>query len=310
MAEKIAVIIPAKGDVAKTIGRCLKSVLDVEYPCFEIILVDDGMDDASRIHLAPFKDKITIMDSQGRGASFARNKAAKFSDAEFVAFTDSDCIVDKDWLKELHRAFILFPDASGCGGAQGVPDDATAFEKLVFRFMAKANFLSDYVRTLPQDEIVEVAHSPSCCVMYRRSVFLKEGGFLVGLWPGEDVEFDLRLRRQGYRLFFNPKAKVFHYKPKELSQFCKMMFRYGRIQGMLFRRYGFFRKIQLVPFLSLIALILVFRPAGYFLYVFIAVSFFAIWAYFSFSLALVFLAVLAFIFWNLGFFSGVFKRIK
>ncbi len=175
----------------------------------------------------------------------------KSTDVEFLAFTDSDCIVDKNWLTELLKGFREYPEAVSCGGAQKLPEDATNFEKKVFLFMKKAGFFSEYARQAKDANITEVNHNASCCVMYKREVFLKEGGFLEGLWPGEDVELDYRLREKGYKLLFNPRAVIYHYRSKSLKSFLKMMDRYGRAQGYLVRKYGIFRKIQLVPFLVL-----------------------------------------------------------
>ncbi|MBU1122028.1 MAG: glycosyltransferase, partial [Candidatus Omnitrophica bacterium] len=250
MDNKICVIIPVKGEGLK-IAECLNSIFELDYSVFEIIVVDDGLQDNGLAAINSFNDQIKILKSDSRGPSYARNLAARQTDARFVAFTDGDCIVDKSWLKELMRGFSKFPDAVACGGRQLLPQDAEEFEKKVYLFMKKVGFITDYMNKR-EDDIIEVNHNPSCNVIYKKDVFLREGGFLEGLWPGEDVELDYRLRRKGYKMLFNPRAIVYHYKPKNMADFSRMMYRYGEAQGMLVRKYGLFRKIHFIPAFSIL----------------------------------------------------------
>ena len=251
---KISVIIPVKGEWPH-LEACMRSILNSSYLNFDIIVVDDGLSDETLLSLEKYKDKLRILASDGRGPSYARNLAVKNTDAEFIAFTDSDCIVDKDWLINLFDGFKKNPDAVSCGGKQELPRDAGDFEKKVFLFMEKIGFLTDYLRRTRNNDIIEVNHNASCNVMYEKDVFLKEGGFLESLWPGEDVEFDYRLSKKEYKMVFNPKAIVYHYRPKDLKSFSKMMYQYGRAQGFLVREYGIFRKIQFLPLFSAVFLL-------------------------------------------------------
>jgi len=310
MQEKIAVIVPAKAS-PREIDKCIGSLLNLGYPDLEVILVDDGLEKDALHLLGNFKDKIKVIKSDSRGPSAARNLAAKNTAAEYIAFTDSDCIVDRDWLKELIHGFRDYPQAVSCGGVQGLPQDATNFEKKVFLFMQKSGFISDYVRMTKNIRIREVNHNPSCNVMYKKEVYLKEGGFLEGLWPGEDVEFDYRLKKKGYKLFLNPKAVVYHYKPKNWKSFLRMMYRYGFTQGFLVKRYGIFRKIHLVPVLSMLCLVLL-TPLLFsnkiFVFCFIVGAILSIWFYFfDFLSFLIFLSGISF--WHLGFIAGLIKNI-
>jgi glycosyltransferase involved in cell wall biosynthesis len=309
MENKIAVVIPVRGK-AEYIERCLASIQQICYSFFEVIVVDDGLNEDTLKKLVPFRNYIKIIKSDKRGPSYARNLAAQNTEAEFLAFTDSDCLVDGQWLNELLKGFEAFPNAAACGGRQELPTDAGAFEKRVFLFMKKANLISDYARTAGFKEFLEVEHLPSFNVMYRRDVFLKEGGFLEGLWPGEDVELDYRLRKRGYRLVFNSKASVYHYKPKTLEAFLRMMERYGFAQGFLVRKYGIMRKMQLLPllnifFIALFLCVLFFSKVVAFWFVTIMVL--LGWLYWS-NLSILVLFVLGNIFWNGGFIKGFIKR--
>src|SRR5271157_724735 len=97
----VSIIVAAK-NAEKTIFKCVSSLLAVDYPEKEIIVVDDGSKDSSGIILEKFKNqKIKIIKTEGIGPSAARNMAIGKSSGDYIAFTDSDCIVDKDFITEL-----------------------------------------------------------------------------------------------------------------------------------------------------------------------------------------------------------------
>jgi len=306
---KIAVIIPAK-DASRTIKKCLESVLNLDYPDYEVIVVDDGSSDITPRLLSQYKDKLKIITTQGIGPSAARNLAANQTQADYLAFTDSDCLVDSQWLRELYRGFLEYPKAVACGGIQRLPQDATKFEKAVFAFLKKAGFISDYMRPVKTSLIQKVGHNPCCNVIYRKETFIGEGGFLENFWPGEDVELDRRLALRRYRHAFNPAAIVYHYRPRNLKAFVAMMARYGVAQGCLLRRHGFFRTVQWFPFVSailLVSLVCIFfvRPVA--AIIMVSCMFLFIMLYlrdiFIFSLGLCAFAV-----WHFGFIRGFIKK--
>ena len=301
---KISVIISVKGEWSH-LEACLRSILNSNYSNFNVIIVNDGLSGEAISSLEKYNSKIKVLTSEGKGPSCARNLAVQNTDAEFIAFTDSDCVVDKDWLINLLDGFKKYPDAVSCGGKQELPQDADDFEKKVFLFMKKTGFLTDYMRMAKNNETVEVNHNASCNVMYKKAAFLKEDGFLESLWPGEDVELDYRLSKKEYKMVFNPKAIVYHYRPKDLKSFSKMMYRYGWAQGFLVRKYGIFRKIQFLPlfsavFLLSLLMLIFFQKMLLALYILLSVILITFY-YFRLNLNILSLSFLAFIFWNSGF---------
>lgn len=311
MNPRVSIIIAGR-NAEETIEKCIVSLFGLEYGNKEIIVVDDGSRDGTSGILNRYLGRIRVItNGDSLGPAEARNIAAKEAAGEYVAFTDADCIVEKDWITKLAECFEKNPDAVSCGGEQDIPHDATRFEKKVFKFFRKTGFIADYARVARGDRPVPVDHNASCNAMYRKDVFLKEGGFLKGLWPGEDVELDHRLRLKGHRLFFVPGARVYHYRSRDLKSFSRMMFRYGWAQGVLARKYGFFRRIQTVPLwaaglAALSLLILMNAPAVFFVLSGIGIYFFL--AYSGFDPDIFVLATSGFIFWNLGFQRGYWEK--
>lgn len=250
----ISIIVPTY-NAEKTVGKCIESLFVLEYSNYEIIIVDDDSTDKTKEILAEYKNRIRVIEERHSGPSRCRNTAVLEAKGEFIAFTDSDCVVDRNWLKELMKGFVD-SDVVSVGGSQYSPADETEFGKRVQAFFELTGFLSGYIKGKNHNQIVEVVHNPSCNVMYRKKVFLEIGGFDEKLWPSEDVDLDYRLKKGGFIFMYNPKAIVYHYRPENLRQLSKMMYRYGIMQGILTKRYGLFRKIQFIPIFFLILFLL------------------------------------------------------
>ncbi|MBU1727501.1 MAG: glycosyltransferase [Candidatus Omnitrophica bacterium] len=301
----VSIIIPAK-NAEKTLARCLDSLLVLDYDNYEIIIIDDFSQDETPVILSKYLPKINIITNPvARGPSFSRNVGVFKARGEFFAFTDADCIVDKNWLKELLAGFAL-DGVISCGGSQDVPADETDFGKKVYLAMKKIGFISDYLRKSGEG-ILSVDHNPTCNVMYKKEAFRQEGGFLEELWPGEDVEFDFRLKKRGYRIVFNPKALVYHYKPQDTASFLRMMDRYGWAQGFLVKKYGIFRKIQAVPIIIPLVLVFILGLLIYKLFltgILVFLCFISLLFYFNFKLTALGLALKGIISWHLGFYKA------
>ena len=244
----VSIIIPAHNEEA-TIGKCLASLENLNYPSdkLEIILINDGSTDSTKKISENQRQRLNYkyLETEGVGPSKARNIGLKEASGEYVAFTDADCVVDKEWLSELLKGFIA-EDVAGVGGSQDTPDDATEFERKFHFFLLSMHFICEYIKK--RDKIELVNHVASCNAMYKREVIEEVGGFDERLWPGEDVDLDYKIRHRGYKMAYNPKAIVAHHRPKNLKSFFNMMKRYGWAQAYLIRKYGFFRKLHYVPF--------------------------------------------------------------
>lgn len=249
MSTPLVSIIIAVRNGQKTLDKCLDSISYLEAPDYEVIVVDDGSTDATPAILDKYKN-VDVLRTEGVGPSVARNLAIKIAKGEYIAFTDADCIVDKHWITELWKGFTN-DKIVAVGGDQRSPSDDSNFGKNVNEFMKCIGFVADYVKQ--SNKIIRTNHNPTCNVMYRRKVFDElHYGFLAGLWPGEDVELDHRLVMKKYRLMYNPKAIVYHYRVDNWKKYYWMMFNYGKVQAFLLKKYGLFRKIHYLPFMLIL----------------------------------------------------------
>lgn len=246
----ISVVIAAHNAEA-TLARCLDAVTTLNHPSYELIVVDDGSTDATLEVCKAYSDVRVIQMPPG-GPARARNIGIGLARGVIVAFTDSDCVPDRSWLREIEKCFAS-PEVAGVGGDQVSPSDETPFGREVQGFFKCIGFLTDYIKT--STTLIETEHNPSCNAAYRKKVLEEVKGFDESLWPGEDLDLDIRLRSRGYKLLYNPAAKVAHYRPRTYRHLARMMRRYGACQWPLIQRYGLFRRIYYLPVLLIAGIV-------------------------------------------------------
>ena len=99
----ISIIIPVY-NVEKYLKECLNSVINQTYTNLEIILVDDGSTDSSGQMCDEFAkndNRIKVIHQKNQGQAVARNKALDIMQGEYLAFIDSDDMVDETYMQTL-----------------------------------------------------------------------------------------------------------------------------------------------------------------------------------------------------------------
>ncbi len=234
---KISVIVCSYNG-GKTLGDCLRALDKVRYPDFEIVLVDDGSKDNTQelvkawvaervVHLAnggKLPGFINIV-QKNMGLSYARNVGARGSTGELIAYTDSDCMPDPDWLYFL-ACTIQSGDYAGVGGPNISPPAVNWIQAAV---AASPGGPSHVLLT---DVVAE--HVPGCNMAFWRWAFENVGGFDPEYRKaGDDVDFCWRLQTQGGVVAFSPSAIVWHYRRFTLEAFRKQQEGYGEAEALL-----------------------------------------------------------------------------
>ena len=221
---------------AKTLGECLRALDAVRYPDFEIVLVDDGSKDNTqeivKTWLAERATKTTgylptfiSIVQKNMGLSYARNVGAHGSTGELIAYTDSDCMPDADWLFYLVGT-ILSGDYAGVGGPNIPPPAVNWIQAAV---AASPGGPSHVLLT---DVVAE--HVPGCNMAFWRWAFDSVGGFDPEYRKaGDDVDFCWRLQTSGGVVAFSPSAIVWHYRRFTLDAFRKQQEGYGEAEALL-----------------------------------------------------------------------------
>jgi len=251
MSPKVSVIIPAYNE-EDVIEECLESLADQSFSDYQVYLIDDLSTDSTKRIIEKFvaaqPDRFKLLEYGKVGPGRARNLTAQSLSSPFLAFTDADCVVTTNWLESLVACFDD-PKVAAVGGPQLAHPQANPFQRKIESFLKRISQFIDFYKP-PKDKPIETKHNPLCNVMYRREVFSALGGFREDLFPGEDLEMDQRVRAAGHKILYQPNAKVYHHRPKNVRELRKVMFAYGRAQGKLVREKGVHRFLQAIGVLA------------------------------------------------------------
>ncbi len=228
---KVSVIVCSYNG-GQTLEACLRSLKKIDYPDYEVVVVDDGSTDHTK-EILSHHPWVNAIYQTNHGLSVARNVGAAAATGEIIAYTDSDCMADPDWLYYLVGT-LLSGNYAGVGGPNISPPAQNWHQACV----AAAPGGPSHV--LLTDVVAE--HIPGCNMAFYRWAFEKVGGFDPEYRKaGDDVDFCWRLQQEGEVIAFSPSAIVWHYRRFTLKAFRKQQEGYGEAESLLrFKHLVFF----------------------------------------------------------------------
>ena len=208
---------------AATIGETLDALRRVDYPDFEVIVVDDGStDDTARI--AQAYEGVRLIRTENRGLSAARNVALEAATGEIVAYLDDDAYPVPQWLCYLASSYLRSGHL-----AMGGPNIAPPGDGIVAEAVARAPGNPTHV--LLTDTVAE--HIPGCNFSARKDALVAIGGFDPRFRiAGDDVDACWRLQERG-TIGFSPAAMVWHHRRRTLRTYWCQQKNYGKAEAML-----------------------------------------------------------------------------
>ncbi|HWP58449.1 MAG TPA: glycosyltransferase [Candidatus Acidoferrales bacterium] len=226
---KVSVIVCAY-NAERTLEPCLASLEKLRYPNYEVIVVNDGSTDATR-QIAERHPSVRLINQENRGLSAARNVGLRASTGVLIAYTDSDCVADPDWLAYMVARFLSTDFAAVGGPNLSPPDDSLVASSVAVSPGAPTHVLLD-------DEIAE--HIPGCNMAFRREALEAIGGFdPIFRAAGDDVDLCWRLQNQGYSIGFSPAAVVWHFRRNTVRDYLKQQRGYGKAETLLYFKHPY-----------------------------------------------------------------------
>ena len=217
-----SVVVPCRGD-GHVLGRCLESLFEQKASFqFEVIVVESSQDPAIEGLLKVWPRARLVRSPVGLLPGAARNLGAGEARGDIIAFTDADCVQDKDWLSTAAEA--LNRGAKLVGGSVG--------NSLPFHPIAVVDNLMQCLEFLPGRPEGPVAALPGANLAIRKHDFEDLLGFREDLPAGEDSLFVERAaKRWPGEVIFNPRMRVRHRGRTTLSDFWKHQKRFGYHRG-------------------------------------------------------------------------------
>lgn len=205
----ISIIIPCLNN-ENTIMDCALSLLNQKYPQdkFEIIFVDNFSVDNTLSILE--KLKVKVIKEMIKNPYVSRNRGAKIAEGEILAFTDANCIINKNWLSSINESMVKGADLS-----QG-PGHITKQENMIAKYESQRlamdldNFWGDAKN-----------------LAIKKSIFFNLGGFFE-YFSGSDTLLVLKAKFNGYKVYFNEGQMVTKRFPETSWLLIKKSWKYGK----------------------------------------------------------------------------------
>ena len=210
-------------NIRETVDRWMTSLLSQDYPReYTLVVIDSNSTDGTRERLQEYAkkypSKIRIIEyesTQPQALNYAiQNRIVK---TELVALIDGDCEAPPTWLRTLVDA-LMETGSDIVGGPGLTPSGVNFLQKLIgldldMRFLrTKRGF---------------VTRHPNMNMLVKKEV-LESVPFDESLKIGYDADFGHRVTQAGYRIFFEPKAYVYHYHRSTLRGYIKQQINYAR----------------------------------------------------------------------------------
>ncbi len=238
------------------LGRCLEALAGQTHPSYEVIVVDDCSNDDTPELLAEFATahpdlRLRPLRNQCHlGANPSRNRGIRAAAGELVAFLDSDCMAEPDWLERLTDGLADDRVAAVTGrvndpppanvyeltfkGTHRLAGGGTARRLVLGNMCVRRELLLAYM--LDEDRPSQPKRAdgtPDVTVSGR----------------GDEEGLFLQLRAAGYEQLVVPEAVVLHEHHYDRRSFFRQAFRGGRSAARLVYKYHLPPRIDVLPFI-------------------------------------------------------------
>ena len=187
---------------------------------------DERADEVVRSYMGVPGVQVKLVKTVNKNLAASRNVGLPHCTGDIIAMTDDDALVFPDWVTQMKRAHAQHPEAGAVGG----PVLGTNTDSLVGKVADLITFPAwpepRYVRTLPGVNI-----------SYKREVVEQIGLQDETLFRGEDVDYNWRVKKLGYEIYFDPAIKVRHHHRPTLRGLLNQHYMYGRAYYLVRRKW-------------------------------------------------------------------------
>jgi succinoglycan biosynthesis protein ExoA len=236
----ISIVLPVRNE-GQTIERVLRELLLQDYDPnrFEIIVADGLSTDSTRdvvTSLCREHGNLKLLDNSKRLASAGRNVGVSAALGDIILIVDGHCDVGApDYLTRLAEAFARSEaDCIGRPQPLDIPG-AAALQRAIAS--ARSSWLGHHPDSYSYSSTERFVRPQSVAVAYRRAVIDAVGPFDEDFDACEDVEFNTRVERVGFRCFLSPQLRIRYHPRTTLVGLFRQLARYGRGRMRLLRKH-------------------------------------------------------------------------
>lgn len=220
----VTILIPAHNEAA-VVARSVDAACRINYPDYEIIVINDGSTDNTVDQVLPFvhSGKIRLLNKiLNEGKALALNDAIPMSNGEIILIMDADAEPDPEILWHMVPHFATPRVASVTGNPRVRNVDTFIARLQAIEFTSIVSLLRRSQRIWGR--IVTVS---GVIAAFRKSALFDVGAFSANMLT-EDIELTWKLQRRFYDVRYEPKAIVWMTVPASLTALFKQRLRWAR----------------------------------------------------------------------------------
>jgi poly-beta-1,6 N-acetyl-D-glucosamine synthase len=222
----VSIIVPAFNE-AEVIQSSLSSLLELRYPYYEIIAVDDGSTDGTFERMREFEGnhygvKVSVFRKENSGKADTLNYGIRRSKAPIVVCMDSDSRLTPDALRYAVRTFAD-PHVGAVAGNVKVINRHNIWTKLqALEYIEGLNIVRKAQAFWRSVNVI-----PGPIGIFRRTAIEATGGYDNDTFA-EDFDMTVKILAAGWKINYEPKAVAFTEAPEELLDIIKQRYRWSR----------------------------------------------------------------------------------
>lgn len=234
----IAIIIPTLNE-EQHLEECINSISNQTFPFSEIdvMVVDGGSTDKTEeiAHALEKKwNNVRFIRNPQKIQSCAFNLGVRMSNAPIVIRMDAHVLYDSTYVERCYDHLQNDPAIGNVGGrCKIIPADVNSRMATANAILNRSRFGiggSDFRVSNEEKESDSVPFGA-----FRREVVEKVGGMREDLPRGEDNEYNSRIRKAGYKIWFDPKIVSSYFARPTLKSSAKQMYQNGLSIAWLWR---------------------------------------------------------------------------
>lgn len=225
------------------IKELLDSLCEQQYTNFEVLVIEDGSVQDAKSIVESFANRLDIhyYFKENTGQGFSRNYGFERAKGDYFIIFDSDILVPNDYLLNVSRG-IHDMQLDAFGGPDAAHDSFTPVQKAISYAMTSV-LTTGGIRG--NKKHIGQFHPRSFNMGLSRKVYEHVGGFILTRL-GEDIEYSIRIHRNGFKIGLIPDAKVYHKRRTSLFQFYKQLHFFGRARINIYKHFP--SELKLVHF--------------------------------------------------------------
>ena len=229
---KFSIIIPAYNEEV-TISSCIKSMLCLNYPYFEIIVIDDGSSDNTFNEASKFTDqRLKVIKQKNTGKPGAINTGIKSSSGDIIITVDADSKLDADSLKWISVRFSKNPHLGAVAGNVKIDRPSGLLKILQSLEYTTAINLGRKSQSLFHCVMIV----PGAIAALKTNVLHEVGGFPPDTFA-EDFDITMKILEAGYHVEYESRALAFTQAPESIEDLIKQRRRWYRGMTQVLAKY-------------------------------------------------------------------------